>query len=151
MSGETDLNSLTFNVRLRWDRSTGAEALTKGGSVRLDMPKDFGGLGRYPCPDELFLSALGGCMITTFIYFQRKLNVRINGMEVDVEGDVKLDGKGYRMTDVRIKLKVLADDPELEKATRCAKLAAEYCHLTRSIKPSIAVKTEYEVVTPSHS
>ncbi|MEM1531521.1 MAG: OsmC family protein [Nitrososphaerota archaeon] len=115
------------------------------------MPKDFGGLGRYPCPDEVFLSALGGCMITTFIYFQRRLGAKIDGMEVSVDGEVKLDSGGYRITNIKIKLKVLAESPELEKVTRCAKLAIEYCHLTRSIKPAIAVMTEYEVISPNHS
>ncbi|MEM0456243.1 MAG: OsmC family protein [Nitrososphaerota archaeon] len=151
MSNEAKSDSLTFNVSLRWDHSTGAEAFTKGGAIRLDMPKDFGGLGRYPCPDEVFLSALGGCMITTFIYFQRRLGAKIDGMEVSVDGEVKLDSGGYRITNIKIKLKVLAESPELEKVTRCAKLAIEYCHLTRSIKPAIAVMTEYEVISPNHS
>ncbi|MEM3065997.1 MAG: hypothetical protein QXI81_01505, partial [Nitrososphaerota archaeon] len=91
MSNKAKPSSLIFNVRLNWDHSTGAEAFTKGGSIRLDMPKDFGGLGRYPCPDEVFLSALGGCMITTFVYFQRRLGAKIDGIEVNIDGEVMLD------------------------------------------------------------
>lgn len=150
MSNGTKLNSITFNVKLQWDRSTGVEAFTDGGIVRMDMPRDFGGLGRYPCPDEVFLSALGGCMITTFIYFQRRLGTKIDDIEVNVNGEVKLDGGGYRIAAIRIKLKVLAEGPEVEKATRCAKLAIEYCHLTRSIKPAITLITEYEVISSDH-
>ncbi len=151
MNNEANINSLIFNVKLQWDHSTGVEAFTKRGIIYLDMPKEFGGLGRHPCPDEVFLSALGGCMITTLIYFQRRMGAKIEGIEVNVDGEIKLDNGGYRITNIKIKLRVLVEEPELEKAARCAKLAIKYCHLTRSIEPAIAVTTEYEIVSPNHS
>lgn len=64
------MKAMSFPVELKWDGETGATALTKGQQLKVDMPVEFGGLGRAPCPDELLAASVAGCLLTTFLYFK---------------------------------------------------------------------------------
>jgi len=65
--------SLIFETKLIWDGEGGGEVKAKESKdLKLDMPVEFGGKGRYPCPDELFLAGLAGCLLKTFLYFRNK-------------------------------------------------------------------------------
>jgi len=89
---------LECQIHLFWDGESGGEIDFKGSALRLDTPVEFGGKGRYPCPDQLLFSAVGGCLLTTFLYFQRKLSFRLDGLQITVGGDIDLDGpEGYRI------------------------------------------------------
>ncbi len=67
-------NSIKFRARLSWDGESGAEINIKHfKTLKLDMPTRFGGKGRYPCPDELFLSSVAGCLNYNLSLFQEKV------------------------------------------------------------------------------
>lgn len=140
---------LHFDVKISWDGETGAIVKTDKGIMNMDMPEEFGGMGRSPCPDEVFLSAIGGCLVTTFIFFKKRLGVDVKDLSVDVEGDVAFVDGMYRITKVFARLRILTTESEKERAERCGRLAVEYCHITNSIKSSIKVDVTYEVHTVS--
>jgi len=139
------LRDLRYEVELAWDKETGGEA--RSGSfpvIRLDMPVEFGGKGRFPCPDELFFSAVGGCLLTTFLYYKKKLRLRLGGLQVLIKGSVDFIGKkGYEITGIEATLKIETDDTE--RAKECAELAKYYCHITRSLEPAIPIKVSTNI------
>ena len=72
--------NLEYMVELFWDGKCGADIHIRGiPRLKLDMPVKFGGKGRSPCPDELFSSALGGCLLTTFPHFKDRLKLDLQG------------------------------------------------------------------------
>lgn len=141
--------TLKYEVELMWDKESGAEAkTTKNHTFNLDMDSEFGGKGRYPCPDELFLSALGGCFITTFLWFKERIKFNIKNLGVSVEGIVSHVGpKGYRITGIAAAITVEVDEKERENAKKAAELTREYCHLTRSIDSAIPINFSAEIKT----
>lgn len=147
MSKKLHDEPLRFRVQLLWDGETGAESKTSKGTIQMDMPEEFGGLGRSPCPDEVFLSAIGGCLITTFLFFKRRFNAYIKDLSVNVDGDVAFINGTYRITKVTAKLRISTIESERERAERCGRLAVKYCHITNSIKPAIDVEVTYEINT----
>ena len=49
-----------FKENLAWDGKSGGDVtLTKGATLHVDIPKEFGGEGKHLCPDDLFFSAIG--------------------------------------------------------------------------------------------
>lgn len=94
--------NLKYKVELIWDMESGGKVhIRKFPLLRLDMPVEFGGKGRFACPDELFFSAVGGCLLTTFLYFKEKLKLHLRGLQVLVKGMAELIGtEGYRITGI---------------------------------------------------
>jgi uncharacterized OsmC-like protein len=110
------------------------------------MPLEFGGKNRFPCPDDLFFSAIGGCILTTFLYFKNKIKLNLRDLRIVVQGKVNSVGaKGYRIMGIEVFINVETDEREKSKAEKCVELAKDYCHLTRSIEQGIPIKILYDV------
>jgi organic hydroperoxide reductase OsmC/OhrA len=140
---------LEYNIRLLWDEESGGEAYIRNfPPLQFDMPTDFGGKSRFPCPDELFFSAIGGCLVTTFLYFKNRLELNLLGLRVSVQGTVDSVGlKGYRIKNIKTALSIEVDAEETVKAEKCAELAKEFCHLTRSLELGISIEVQHEIKT----
>jgi len=134
-----------YGVLVEWDGLTGGESKTAQHRLSFDMPKVFKGLGRSFCPDELLLSAVGGCLLTTFLHFKERFNLPLKKFKVDVRGEVKLMEEGYRITKVEAKIEASAPEEEVERVKRFIELAKEYCHITRSLERCIATTVEIVV------
>jgi len=133
------------NVLVEWDGLTGGEARTTQHRLSFDMPKEFKGLGRSFCPDELLLSAVGGCLLTTFLHFKERFNLPLKKFKVDVRGEVKSMDEGYRITRVEAKIEASAPEYEVERVKRFIELAKEYCHITRSLERCIVITVDITV------
>ncbi len=134
-----------YSVFVEWDGLTGGEARTNQHHLSFDMPKEFKGLGRSFCPDELLLSAVGGCLLTTFLHFKERFKLPLRKFRVDVRGEVKLMDEGYRITSVEAKIEASAPEEEVERVKRFIELAKEYCHITRSLERCIAITVDVMV------
>ncbi len=134
-----------YGVFVEWDGLTGGEARTNQHRLSFDMPKEFKGLGRSFCPDELLLSAVGGCLLTTFLHFKERFKLPLRKFRVDVRGEVKLMDEGYRITKVEAKIEASAPEDEVERVKKFIELAKEYCHITRSLERCIAITVDVMV------
>ncbi len=136
-------------VRVVWDMESGGVSYIRDLTpLILDTPVEFGGRGRSYCPDELFLSAIGGCLLTTFLYFKRRLRLNIKGLQVSIYGSTDLIGpEGYRITGITAVIHVEVNVEEKEKTEECIELTREYCHLTRSLEHTIPIKIKHEIRT----
>ena len=139
--------SLKYEVKLLWDGESGGEAhIRETPALKIDMPVEFGGRGRFPCPDELFFSAVGGCLLTTFLYFKEKLRFFLRGLQVSVKGIVNLIGpKGYRIAGIEAFIRIEVDEKEKLKAEKCAELTRDYCHITRSLEQAIPLRISSKI------
>jgi len=114
--------------------------------MRFDTPARFGGLERHACADQLFLSALAGCLIATFLYFKGKLRFTPIDVEADVKAKLALAGShGYRFSGIKAVLFVRTTKADLTVARRCADLAVTYCHLTRTVGDVVPMTVRSQV------
>jgi len=85
-------------------------------------------------PEEMFVAAINNCLMTTFFYFVRKLNVEILSYYSDAEGRVEKQTDGFRFTNVEVRAEVTLKQQELaEKARELGDLAEKYCLVSRSV------------------
>jgi uncharacterized OsmC-like protein len=135
------MDNLRFRARLRWDGESGGEVSTgRFRGLKLDMPIKFGGKGRYICPDELFLSSVAGCLLTTFLYFRKRFDVHLKGFEISINGTLHARSDGYKMSEIKATIFAKTKKNDEVGVRRCIKLAEEYCHITRTLEKTVPIK-----------
>jgi uncharacterized OsmC-like protein len=135
------MEDLKFQANLVWDGESGGEvSVGKFQGLKLDMPVEFGGNGRYPCPDELFLSAVAGCLLTTFLYFKKKMNVHVTGFRISISATLHGGREGYRLAGMEATIFAEAKKSNELGLRRCIELARRYCHLTRTLEKAVPIR-----------
>jgi uncharacterized OsmC-like protein len=135
------MEDLRFQANLVWDGESGGEvSVGKFQGLKLDMPVEFGGNGRYPCPDELFLSAVAGCLLTTFLYFKKKMNVHVTGFRISISATLHGGREGYRLAGMEATIFAEAKKSNEPGLRRCIELARRYCHLTRTLEKAVPIR-----------
>jgi uncharacterized OsmC-like protein len=130
----------------KWDGKTGGTATTKSGvAIAFDTPHDYGGHGEGVCPDELFVSAVLGCLTNTFLDFHRRFEMELVSLDLDAKANTVFDSEGYTITQIRVSGEVVVGKDELDTAKRCTELMKSYCHLTRSIRNCIPIEYNIDV------
>lgn len=144
----TPEKKMEFKADLSWDGKSGGEiTLGRGSKLHVDIPKEFGGEGKYLCPDELFFSAIGGCLLTTFLYMHEKLSFNLKDLRIIVNGDVQSKGsEGFRVIGARVNLSVETDVEGEAQARKCIEMTEKFCHITRSVEKAVPIRILSHVV-----
>jgi uncharacterized OsmC-like protein len=137
---------LNYSAEANWNHQSGGTAKVDGFNIDFDTPHEHGGNETSPCPDQLFMTSLAGCIINTFNYYRVMLDAETQDIKVNVTSDIILTKtSGYRVTGIKIDLRVWSDEENHILNTKCAERAIEYCHLTKSIEKAIPIETSIEV------
>jgi uncharacterized OsmC-like protein len=138
---------LEFEVKLFWDVQEGGSALfNQDISYHFDLPKEFGGKAIYSSPEEFFFFSVASCLITSFVYFQRKLGFAMQNFQAAARGRLDSVGpQGHRVTGVVVLLKVEINRKDDEKVRRCFQLTREFCPITRTLEKCILIDVSLEI------
>jgi organic hydroperoxide reductase OsmC/OhrA len=132
---------IQYKAEAKWDKKTGGEVAVNGFNVNFDSPSEYGGYERHPCPDQLFLSSITGCLMNTFLYYKNHLGVKTEDLKIAAQAEIKLvNPHGYRIEQIYIHIEVWSSEEEAELNHTCAYRARDYCHLTKSIESAIPIK-----------
>ena len=101
-------------------------------TVLLDNPEDSGSNDTGPMPTELFLTALGGCYSSAFVYFAMKMRITVRALQVTVSGF--RSETPPRFTQIKITAMLTIDEMSEEKLARLSELAEKYCTVGNTIK-----------------
>ncbi|MFW9981399.1 MAG: OsmC family protein [Candidatus Thorarchaeota archaeon] len=135
-----------YHAQSKWDGKTGGTCtVADNRQIVYDTPTTYGGRGEGICPDELFVSAVIGCLNNTFLDFQRRFEMKLISLDLKGKATAKFDGEGYRIQSLSVSCEVIVGPDELATGQRCVELMREYCHLTRSIKACIPIVYETSV------
>jgi len=138
--------NLQYSAEAKWDHQTGGTAIINGFTQEFDTPHEYGGNESAPCPDQLFMVSLAGCIINTYNYYREMLEVDTRELKVRVSSDIELtEYSGYRITGIEIDIEVWSDEDNFEMNQTCAERARKYCHITKSIEPAIPIKSSIKV------
>ncbi len=134
---------LEYEAEAVWNgRMGGVVTLPRGDRLQIDMATEFGGLNEAPSPDDLFAASLSGCLLTTAIWFAKKMELNITELAVKVKTKSELVQGGFKITKIWVTMKVVG--PPREKAERLADLAERYCHLTRTLRGCVDIEFTLE-------
>ena len=85
--------SVTFRAATRLDRGLTTRARIRKFNLTIDEPAELGGGNEGPNPVEVFLAAFGTCQEIVYAVYAAAHGVRLERLEIDVEGD--LDPRGF--------------------------------------------------------
>ena len=130
-----------------WDGKTGGTAtVSDDRTIFYDTPTLYGGNGQGICPDELFVTAVLGCLMNTLLDFQRKTLFELISMKLGGNAIAEFDSEGYKITGMKITGELLVEADDVGFAERAIILMRKYCHLTRSIKDCIPIEYDVKII-----
>jgi organic hydroperoxide reductase OsmC/OhrA len=104
------------------------------GELEIGSASEFGGSPETLNPEEMFVAAINGCIMTTFFYFAEKLSVKCSSYFSEAEGQLEKQSDGFRFTNVKVRARVQLPNTETAEKTREAgQLAEKYCLVSRSV------------------
>jgi organic hydroperoxide reductase OsmC/OhrA len=107
---------------------------------------EFGGRSEVLNPEELFVAAINGCLMTTFFYFLAKAHIEIQSYEAYAEGHVEKNANGFRFVGVQIQATATVREPRLaERICELAGLAEKYCLVSRSVSCPVHYDLHVEI------
>ena len=130
-----------------WDGKTGGTAtVSDNRTIIFDTPELYGGNGQGVCPDEMFVSAVIGCLMNTLLDFQRKTLFELISMNLSGNAVAEFDSEGYKITGMKITGELLVEADDVGFAERAIILMRKYCHLTRTIKDCIPIEYDVKII-----
>lgn len=93
----------TYGVHLNWESGTKTKVKTKNmifGNHKIvrnfeftiDEPTQILGVNHAPNPAEYMLGGLAGCMAVTFMTGATAMNIKINQLQLEIDGELDLEG-----------------------------------------------------------
>jgi len=160
VKAQPDLANFEFRAKNRWKDGTHSRAeiqafygVGKEDASRqkphvydIDEPTVLLGNNRGANPAEFLLTALSGCVTTTFIAYASAMGVKIDELRTELDGDVDLRGflgisdevrPGFR--EIRVKFFVKSDAPR-EKILELMNLTERRSSLTDTLQHGVPVR-----------
>jgi uncharacterized OsmC-like protein len=142
-----------WRTRVVWDGGFKAKSHMRTHTVSFDEPAGLDTQDTAASAHELLLSAVGACMMVGFVLNATREGVRIQNLEIALEGHFENILKWAGLDDdgnpgyggIKAKLYVRADAPE-ETLRSIWEKAVTGSPVTQSIARATAVETEFEAV-----
>lgn len=116
--------TLKFGVKAKSENPTKTVVDVRGFKIIVDEPENLGGTNHGANPVEYVLAALSGCLNVVSHIVAKEMGFKLNGLEIDLEGDLdpaKFAGMktteraGYKQIRVALKPDTDADADTLDK------------------------------------
>jgi uncharacterized OsmC-like protein len=160
VEGDPSIASFKFRAKNRWIDGGHNRAIINGyyGAKQeherpepfvldADEPPVLAGRDMGANPVEHLLRALAGCMMTTMVYHAAIRGIKIDELEMDLEGDLDLRGflglsddvrKGYE--NIRVNFRVKTDEQDLNRLKALSRLSPVYDVTTNGTNVDISIE-----------
>lgn len=140
-----------FEVKLNW--LTAKKGILSANDVKDSLhvatSQKLGGDGREWSPEQLFLSSLSSCFMTTYLAFARKMGFGIIHFACDAIGQIEQVGATYQFTHINLFPKVYVSREDVGLAGQALQKTQKNCLVSNSIRAEIIYHSE--VLTESET
>jgi len=140
-----------FDVQLQWDEGKqGTVTTPQNPPLRVATPPAFGGPGGVWSAEELLVASVGGCLMSTFLYFAERFGVPIQAYTSAISGSLNKTPDGLRFTGVEVAIRVTVPDAGAEQKAASLGLKEKlerYCPVSASL--NCPVRLELDIGTGS--
>jgi organic hydroperoxide reductase OsmC/OhrA len=136
----------TFQTKIVWQR--GREFLLsarENADLVAATPPQFGGPAGIWSPEELLVGSVGGCLLSTFLYFAHRFDVPFNSCSSTSRGTLEKTSEGLRFTGMDVAIAVAVPDEEaVEKVSslRMKEKLEKYCPVSASLNCPVRLVLE---------
>lgn len=136
---------IRFNSRLDWlekKRCLVTSDEVKD-TIRIATPAVFGGEGNEWSPEHLFISAIAGCFMSTYLYFADKLEFETSHLICEARGKIELSDGKYVFTQIELYPKIfIANEAYRAKAQQALKKAISNSLVANSSRVPVSCRAE---------
>ena len=137
ISSKQSIDEMYFSSAATWENEKEGIFRTTEYSDPLPFscPSELGGI-ETPSPEDLFLSSIATCTLTTLLHICDKLHTSPNSLQVKVSAYLRLiDSSNYQFQEINCEIDVSGEEFLLERA---CELIPKYCAVGNAIKPDIS-------------
>ena len=140
IENESKLPARTISVNLKKQDDFVSVATRQGSSLAWysDESKERGGTEKGASPLSYFLSSMGFCQLVHYAEHSMLSNIKLESLELKIDGRIVLQ-KPRRFTEVNYEVRIESANDD-ETIRKLARVAAEDCFVTNTLKRSIPVK-----------
>ena len=130
----------------------GGDFIKRDFMLDVDEPLELGGTNRFANPQEYLLAALNSCMMVGYVALCSLKGVKLESLEIDVEGDIDLRGflglsdevaPGYESLSYEVRIKGDAAPEVFEEIHRMVlKTSPNFYNVSRAITLNPTLKIE---------
>jgi peroxiredoxin-like protein len=142
-----------YHVNVNWENSRKGLMCSpelsqhNGICIEVATPPEFpGGMAGIWSPEHLFVAAVNGCLMTTFLAIAENSALEFSSFSCQATGKLeRIDGK-FMMSEIRLTPTVVIHNEAYKaKAIRMLKKAEDACLITHSVKSKITLEPIVEV------
>ena len=136
--------SFSYKVKSRWiaDKRVLLEAEGKP-SIEVATPPEFGGPEAFWSPEDLFVSSINICVLTTFLAIVQRQGIKFISYQSEAEGKLQMAEGVFMFTQVVVRPRVEVKDEEMVTAVSQALEKAErHCLISSSVKTQVTVEPQ---------
>jgi len=125
-------------AELTWKQGLRSEAKMRDHIVTIDSSRDEGGDDLGPAPTELFLAALGGCIMINISRIAKKMRIDLKNVRMEIRGVKEHNEHPSSFTELHVDIALdtsTSDHARLEKLVR---LAEENCTVSNTLRSAVA-------------
>ena len=114
--------------------------------LEVASPPEFNGHEHTWTPEHLFVASLNSCFMSTFIAMAEMAKLAVVSFTSSAVGKLeKTEGKGYRITEIILKPKVVIKyEYDSERAERILQKAERSCFISNSILTAVTLQAEID-------
>jgi uncharacterized OsmC-like protein len=136
MSSKQSIKEMKFSSTATWtkDKLGNFRTTEFSDSLPFSCPSVLGGIST-PSPEDLFLTSIATCTVTTLLHMCDRMHTTPNSLQVIVRGSIRLiDDTNYHFEAINCEIDVSGEEFLLERA---CELIPKYCVVSNAIKTEI--------------
>jgi len=126
---------LTAEVALKRDLCS--EAKMRDHVVLIDSSKDEGGDDLGPAPTELFLAALGGCIMINISRIAGRMRIDLRSVRMKISGIKEHNEHPSSFTELHVNVAIDANTNDNAKLEKLVRLAEENCTVSNTLRKAV--------------
>lgn len=142
-----------YNVDINWENNRKGIMCSpelnekKGICIEVATPPEFpGGMEGIWSPEHLFVAAVSGCLMTTFLAIAENSTLEFASFNCKAKGKLEMIEGKLMMSEILLKPTVVINNEDFrDKAIRVVKKAENACLISNSIKSKITMEITIKV------
>ena len=112
-------------------------------NIGVATPPEFNGEEGYWSPEELLLSAVDSCVMTTFLHYAERKKIEFKTYESEAEGILERIDDQFMFSKIMVRPKIsVKSEDQIDKVRELMTIAENNCFISNSIKSTIEVIPE---------
>ena len=139
-----DTQKARARAKIFWEGGLKTRSIIRGFEVVTDKPKSSFGTNMAPAPMEVFISGIGSCILSTFLWAVLKSRITIDDCIVDIKAYTENHNNIEKISNAKISLTVWAESKFKNKLEQCFAISKTNCSLTNAVSIPIEIKMKFK-------